>query len=163
LSERASSVAVAGCWALLAQFSAPVDVDFDGAFVQDSALSWIARNSSKPGRDPTVETWIMHASADWSAAHLEADPETVREHLMQSFHQATGTAISPAYAIVHRWRYALPVEPLPEPCLFDADRMIGACGDWCAGPRVEGAFLSGAATADRLFGLMSPFSRAKVD
>jgi predicted NAD/FAD-dependent oxidoreductase len=51
------------------------------------------------------------------------------------------------------WRYALPAEPLPDRCLFDGDTNIGACGDWCSGPRVEGAFLSGAAVAERLLAL----------
>ena len=51
--------------------------------------------------------------------------------------------------------YALPTEPLPDRYLFDGDLNIGACGDWCAGPRVEGAFLSGAAVAERLLGLLT--------
>jgi tRNA(Arg) A34 adenosine deaminase TadA len=30
-------------------------IDFDGAFVQNSPLSWIARDSSKPGREVVAE------------------------------------------------------------------------------------------------------------
>jgi len=50
----------------------------------------------------------------------------------------------------HRWRYALPEEPLSERCVVDGDRKLGVCGDWCGGPRVEGAFLSGLALAESL-------------
>ncbi len=57
------------------------------------------------------------------------------------------------HLVAHRWRYALPTEPLPEPCLFDAELAIAACGDWGRGPRVEGAYLSGCAAAGRLLGL----------
>jgi len=39
------------------------------------------------------------------------------------------------------------VNPLPEPFLYDAQQGIGLAGDWCGGPRVEGAYLSGIALA----------------
>jgi renalase len=50
----------------------------------------------------------------------------------------------------HRWRLALPVNPLPEKFLFDASQAIGLAGDWCGGPRVEGAYLSGLALAQAI-------------
>jgi renalase len=155
LARLASSVRIAGCWALLVQFPARIDVDYDGAFVQDSALSWIARNSSKPGRNPDLETWILHASGDWTQCHLEEPPDAIEERLMDACWDATGVgAMPPSYVIPHRWRYALPTEPLPDRYLFDGDFQIGACGDWCSGPRVEGAFLSGAALAGRVLASM---------
>jgi len=133
---------------LLVRFPARIDVNYDGAFVQDSPLSWVARNSSKPGRHPDTETWILHASGDWTQRHLEEPPETIRERLLDAFWDATGVAaVPPGYVVAHRWRYALPTEPLPDRCLFDGVLKIGAFGDWCAGPRIEGAFLSGAAMA----------------
>ncbi|TVS17226.1 MAG: FAD-dependent oxidoreductase [Planctomycetaceae bacterium] len=155
LARLASSVKIAGCWALLVHFHARIDVDFDGAFVQDSPLSWIARNSSKPGRNPDTETWILHASGDWTQSHLEQPPEAIHERLLDAFWDATGVgAVPPSYVVAHRWRYALPTEPLPDRYLFDGDLQIGACGDWCSGPRVEGAFLSGAAMAGRVLASM---------
>ncbi len=42
-------------------------------------------------------------------------------------------AAAPEIAMVHRGRYALPIQPLAQPCLYDAHRMIGACGDWYGG------------------------------
>lgn len=158
LAARAASVPVAGCWTLMARFGSPIPVDYDGAFVQDSILSWVARNRSKPGRDSGAETWVLHASADWTEAHLERLPDEVRPMLLESFRRATGVTAEPENAIVHRWRYALPIQPLAQRCLFDAHRMIGACGDWCCGPRVEGAFLSGAALAGRVLGLLPTFA-----
>ncbi|MFO7904750.1 MAG: hypothetical protein R6U98_18945, partial [Pirellulaceae bacterium] len=55
--------------------------------------------------------------------------------------------MKPAHLGTHRWRYAWPPDPLEDRCLFDSSSGLGACGDWCSGPRVEGAFLSGTAAA----------------
>ena len=151
LAVRAASVKVDGCWAALAEFPARLPLGFDAAFVQGSALSWIARNSSKPGRDDSLETWVLHASADWTQTHLEETAEVVCDRLLSAFEEAAGLSLpTTKYSTAHRWRYALPVNPLPEQCLFDGQRAIGACGDWCAGPRVEGAMLSGLAVADKV-------------
>ena len=52
--------------------------------------------------------------------------------------------------MLHRWRYARVIEPLGTDCLYDAERRLVLCGDWCIGARVEAAFLSGTAAAARL-------------
>ncbi len=150
LAVAARSVTMAGCYAVMLAFESPLDLPFDGAFVNVGPLSWIARNSSKPGRDGP-ETWVLHANPEWSEAHIEDGPEQVTPVLIAAFGEAARASIpEPALAIAHRWRYALPVSLLDERCLFDPDLGLGACGDWCAGPRVEGAFLSGCAMAERL-------------
>ena len=137
------------------RFSKPIHLDFDGAFVHDSPLAWIARNSSKPGRRRDVETWVLHASAEWSEAHLEETPEAVQSDLLEEFWKSTGLSPAPLdYVTAHRWRFALPPQPLEDRCLFDREMQVAACGDWCAGPRAEGAFLSGMAASGRLLGLL---------
>ena len=57
------------------------------------------------------------------------------------------------FARAHRWRYSIAGTALSGGCLWDAGRRIGACGDWCSGSRVEGAFVSGMAIAGRILGL----------
>jgi predicted NAD/FAD-dependent oxidoreductase len=57
-----------------------------------------------------------------------------------------GTSLpTPIHLAAHRWRYALVETPLGAPFLHDAARGLGACGDWCLGPRIESAWLSGVA------------------
>ncbi len=152
-SGRAEAVEMAPCWAAMVHFAEPLGLNFDGAFVHDSPLRWVARNGSKPGR-PTGETWVLHASPEWSEEHLELDSELAAGRLVGAFHDAVNRRLPPPDDLFgHRWRFAQPFEPLPEPCLFDRDLAIAACGDWCGGPRVEGAFLSGCAAAGRLLSL----------
>ena len=128
----------------------PLPVDFDAAFIRKGALSWIARNSSKPGRSGG-EAWTVHASPEWSKVHLEAPHAEVTRALTREFFREAGLPeMLPAHAQAHRWRYALPEPPLDSRCLYDPALGIGAAGDWCAGPRVEGAYLSGVAAATAL-------------
>ena len=53
-------------------------------------------------------------------------------------------------ANVHCWKHALPINTLDQDCLFDETAALGACGDWCTSPRIEGAVLSGFSMADRI-------------
>jgi len=150
LSERVAGVEMAPCWAVMVGFGESIELGFDGAFVYDSPLSWVARNTSKPGR-PSDESWVLHGSPEWSAEHLELDAEIAAHRLTDAFRHAVGRDLpAPVHLVAHRWRFALPIRPLPEPCLFDRELALAACGDWAGGPRVEGAYLSGCAAAARL-------------
>ena len=131
-------------------FAEPIAADLatvgDAAFVGGGRLAWIARESSKPGRR-AGERWTVHAQSAWSVEHLDDDPEDIKAKMLRAFHDATGTIEQPVYAALHRWRYALARTPLSCDFLWDAERRVGACGDWCRGFRVEDAWLSGTAMA----------------
>ncbi|MGD8439256.1 MAG: FAD-dependent oxidoreductase [Holophagae bacterium] len=162
LAERAASVGMAPCWAAMVAFPGPLELPFDGAFVHDSPLSWVARNGSKPGR-PAGETWVLHGSPEWSHDNLELDAEVAAGRLFGALSDAVGRDLSrPSHLVAHRWRFALPTDPLRDPCLFDQSAAIAACGDWCGGPRVEGAFLSGCAAAGRILGLSPAAAQASL-
>ena len=152
LAARAESVVMAPCWAVMMNFRETLNLGFDGAFVDNSAISWVARNASKPDR-PDHESWVIHASSEWSTAHLEMERDHAAEALVREFHAALGLKREePDHLTAHRWRFALPLEPLSESFLLDANLRLAACGDWCGGPRVEGAYLSGLAAADAILG-----------
>jgi predicted NAD/FAD-dependent oxidoreductase len=115
----------------------------------------VARDGAKPGREVAAgaDTWVLHAGPAWSAANLERAPADVAPELLAAFREAAGVALPPhAFLAARRWRYATPDPSLAEPFLLDADLGVGACGDWCGGPRVEGAYLSGRALAASLAG-----------
>ncbi|UEM21756.1 FAD-dependent oxidoreductase [Skermanella mucosa] len=152
LASAAAEAVMAGCWSVLARFPQPLGLDYDGAFVTDSPLSWIACDSSKPGRDAgRGETWVLHGSPAWSQRHIEDDPAGVIDRLTAAFRDLAGVGpVEAGYLAAHRWRFSIPIQGLDQDCLYDPERGLGACGDWCLGGRVEGAFLSGLALADRI-------------
>lgn len=150
LANQLRAVTMTPCWAVLLTFAMPLDLPVDGLFIHDADIAWAARNSSKPGRG-TGETWVLHATAAWSIAHLDLSPEDVIPRLMTSFSTATGLPLpEPVLSAAHRWRYAQAQSPLTIGCLWDRQSKIGICGDWCYGSRIEGAFLSGTAMAGRI-------------
>lgn len=144
LAAIAAGAVMRGSWALMLRYDAPVALSFDAAFVNSGPLRWVARDNSKPGRG-TQETWLLHASAEWSEAHIEETPETVAAALLQAFGRLGGPA--PQAWSAHRWRYADTDSALDAGCAWDAGLRIGLCGDWLNGGKVEGAWLSGQALA----------------
>ena len=150
LAEVAATAQMHPTWATMLVLAERPAIAWDGAFLNgDETLSWICRNASKPGRGDG-ESWVLHATRTWTIRHLEDDPDHVSDVMITAFHKATGCATVPIYAVSHRWRYALPEPVVDVPALYDAERGLGAAGDWCAGPRVEGALISGMALAERV-------------
>ena len=131
------------CIAGMLSFKKPFDPGFDAAFVnQTSALSWIARNSSKPDREGNA--WVLHATSEWSQAHLEASAEDQAALLAEAFGEACGAALPETSLVTaHRWRYSQAVNPTDEGLVIDEDRRLAIAGDWLAGSRIEGAWTSG--------------------
>lgn len=148
----ASTFQMTPCWAVLVAFESRVEVPWDGAFVHGSPLSWVARNSSKPGRSGQSDCWVLHASPEWSAAHLEAAPDTAARELLDAFSSAIAERLPPdSHLTAHRWRYSHGSDADDRQMLFDPDVGLAVCGDWLAGGRVEGAFLSGVAAAEAIY------------
>jgi len=138
-------------WAVALAFDTPLQTPLEGCFVQDSPLDWVARNRSKPQRDTTRDTWVLHASSAWSRQHLDMPKEAVIEHLHGAFAELIGCAMpAPAFTLAHRWLYARPAGAHEWGALSDPDLGIYVCGDWCLSGRVEGAWLSGQEAARRL-------------
>jgi renalase len=155
LAATASST-VAPCWTLMLAFPHAVQPglttlgpQWNAARSQHHRLAWLARESSKPGRD-TIERWTVQASADWSTEHLDDDAARVQAKLLKAFAEVTGIRAEPAHADVHRWRYAKTITPLGQTHVLDSALGIGLCGDWCLGHRVENAFVSGRSLGDAL-------------
>ncbi|MGE3189028.1 MAG: NAD(P)/FAD-dependent oxidoreductase [Vicinamibacterales bacterium] len=147
LAAEAARVRMAPCLAALVTFEAEVGVEWDAVFVNtDPVLAWAARDSSKPGR-PSRDTWVLHATAAWSRAHVDDDKETYAVPLIEAFARVAGPL--PAVDIVdtHRWRYSAAEAPIEAGALLADDAGVALAGDWCAGSRVEGAILSGIAAA----------------
>ena len=149
LAEQSRRVAMQPCWTVMLAVENRIAAAFDGAFVHESPLSWISRNSSKPERSRDLDSWVLQASAEWSTEHIECDPNFAQQNLLTEFWQMLGQSPqTPCIVAAHRWRYARATEPLLHNCWFDPVLGVGVCGDWCCGSRVEGAFLSGWALAE---------------
>ncbi|TVQ38146.1 MAG: FAD-binding protein [Geminicoccaceae bacterium] len=148
LAAAAKGAVMHPCWAALVAFPQRFDAP-DTLRPVGSPLAWAARDASKPGR-LKAETWVLHASPDWSRTHLERTAADVLPDLLNAFEGALGQSLpTPTYATAHRWRYALAAQPVGQACLYDPSGLL-ACGDWCLGGRIEAAFLSGTAAAGRI-------------
>ena len=134
----------------MAAFEERVAARFDAAFVNGSALGWIARNTSKPKRNWKIDTWVMQATSAWSQAHVDDQPDDVGAFLMEAFGDLIPAGLPRAfYATVHRWRHATADPPLAVGAIHDPDSRITLCGDWCKGSRIEDAYLSGLEAAEQ--------------
>lgn len=142
LIAEAEAAGADPAWTLMAAFEHGQAAPFDAAGARGGALSWIAREASKPGREPGAR-WVAHASADWTRAHLEDDKQAVVEALVPELRALIGEDAPLAHAEAHRWRYAQVARAAGSPFGLDADAGLATCGDWRIAPRVEAAWVSG--------------------
>lgn len=150
-------------WATLIAFHKPLGLSFEGCFVNEpsqiSGLSWVANTTNKPKRPVLgkgIESWILHGKEDWSLSYLEEKSENIAQRMLKDFSGLFSIEQQPIFLKAHRWRYARPKSPIEEAFLWHDSLGLGVCGDWCGGPKVQGAYLSGLKLAQVLLNQISP-------
>ncbi|MEJ1130708.1 FAD-dependent oxidoreductase [Variovorax sp. CCNWLW225] len=153
ISQKIEPVRIAPCWTLMIAFPQANQANMSHLGPQWNAarsthhrVAWLARESSKPGRE-RVERWTLQASAAWSQEHLRDDAARVEAKLLRAFSEITGIHAAPTHAQARCWTEAQTQVPVGKSHLWDAKARIGVAGDWCTGHRVEDAFLSGLSLA----------------
>ena len=139
-------VRLAPCLTLMAAVTAPAP--FITRKDADDPLSWIAQDSTKPGRPQGQTLWVAQAGEAFSLAHLEDDPTILTARMLPLLCDRLGVSLGQVtHATTHRWRYARVTQPLGQPFLRSDGGSLYLGGDWCLGPRVEAAWDSGTAIA----------------
>jgi len=142
LAAQIDSLQMLPCWTLLLGFNQALATDFDAAFVKDSPVAWLARNSSKAGRD-AGEAWVIQASHDWSETMVDAPRHEVQQGLTLALENLLGKLPDTTDTWLHRWLYSVPAQAPKLGALRDEPHNLTLCGDWCESPSVEGAWISG--------------------
>jgi hypothetical protein len=135
------------CISVMALLNAPTNIPAPGNLTfENEAIAWVADNFQKGITKP--QTVTIHASAEYSKAHLEDNLDAVRDELLAGVSQW----VSPESIVekqIHRWRYSLADERHSEPFLSVNDSLLLG-GDGFGIGNIEGAFISGKAMAAAL-------------
>ena len=129
---------------LLAVLDGPSAVPAPGGLQNpDDVFSWIGDNQAKGISD--IPAITFHANPAWSSAHWDDSLEDGLALITQAAQKYLGNAqiVTSEYK---KWRFATPRKLWPEP--FFAARSLVFAGDAFAGPKVEGAVLSGLKSAE---------------
>jgi len=118
--------------------------------IDSGPIAWISDNQQKGVSALPAVT--IHGSGDFSAKHFEDDRDEVARRLIDSASPYLGAKVVDFQ--VHGWRYSKPVIVDSSPCMLASEGTdlppLVLAGDAFAGPRVEGAVLSGWAAAKSL-------------
>jgi predicted NAD/FAD-dependent oxidoreductase len=147
------------CLALLILLDGPGDIPPPGGLwptfgPPGGPIDWIADNYQK-GVSSIPGAITIHAAAEFSREYWDADDEVIYSILLA----AADPWISGQILMkkVHRWEHSKPAWTYPDPYyVADLEAPLIFAGDAFAGPRVEGAVLSGLAAADWLLNNWQP-------
>jgi hypothetical protein len=136
------------CIALMVLLNQPSGIPSPGGMqINGEPISWIGDNHQKGISGSYAVT--IHASPTFSRAHWETDANEVARLLVDA--AAKWISADVKRFDIQRWRYSQPILCYPQSCLFvDSPAPLVFAGDAFAGPRVEGAALSGLSAAEKL-------------
>lgn len=140
------------CLAVVARLP-KTDLSWCGVQCDDRTISWIGNDTSKrPDLRGDHTVLVVHAGPDFSEQHYNLSPDEVAPKILRRASEITGLGLVEADNFFHRWRYALPA------CEGSAVGVISTstpaplvlAGDAWVGGKLEGAWLSGFAAADKI-------------
>ncbi len=113
----------------------------------DDVFSFIGDNSAKG--ISAVPALTFHANPEWSRTHFDHELDEIHSLLLTAAQPWLGEA-QVLESQPKKWRFAIPQKTWPDAYWLDATETLAIAGDAFAGPKVEGAALSGLAAANAL-------------
>jgi predicted NAD/FAD-dependent oxidoreductase len=137
------------CLAVLLKLEGPSGLQEPGALqINGEPVHWVADAHIK-GISPHQSALTIHAGANFSKDYWTLDDESLKQRLIEALPFRIKSPVL-EYQIM-RWRYSQPSRLCPDPCIIAQEPgLIGFAGDAYMHARVEGAFLSGLAGANKL-------------
>jgi predicted NAD/FAD-dependent oxidoreductase len=137
------------CIAVLYILDGPSDIpEPGGMWTVSEPITWIADSHTK-GISAAPGAVTVHAGPEFSEEYWNADDAEIVILLSEVTRPWLGSL--PVETEVIRWPFSKPVMTYPDPCLvIEEGSPLILAGDAFAGPRVEGAYLSGLAAAEAL-------------
>jgi predicted NAD/FAD-dependent oxidoreductase len=148
LRTRLAAIEYERCLAVMAVLDGPSRIPPPGGLAPaEGPIAWIADNQLKGiSVEPAV---TIHATHTFSLEHWDRDRQESGRALLDAAEQLLGAGIKTFQ--VHGWRYSKPMRVDEEPCvLMSQSPPLVLAGNAFAGPRVEGAALSGIAAAEAI-------------
>jgi predicted NAD/FAD-dependent oxidoreductase len=150
--ERLQKIQYESCIAVMAVLDGPTSLADPGALaLEQGPIAWISDNAKK-GASP-IPAITIHASGNYSATHFSHDRLSVGKELIEQARPLFGDANVIDFQ-VHGWLYSKPIITDNDACLLVSDGLemppLVLAGDAFAGPRFEGAVLSGWSAAEQL-------------
>jgi predicted NAD/FAD-dependent oxidoreductase len=146
LKSRLSAIQYARCLAVMAVLEGPSRIAPPGGIAPSQGpIAWIADNQIKGvSAKPAI---TIHATDAFSVAHWDQDRDETARMLIAAADEWLGVGIKSIQ--IHGWRFSKPKQTDPSSCaVVSSDPPMVLAGDAFAGPRVEGAALSGWAAAE---------------
>ena len=143
ITEKLNKIEFSPVWNVVLTLQDGVSDPYDSALFIESAIASCYYDGSN--------SIVLMATPEWSEKYSALSKEQAAQHLMLQYCEHTQT--DPASIVNSKakfWLKKAPINTLGEDSVFDAELGLGACGDWCTAPRVEGAVLSGFSMADRV-------------
>lgn len=110
----------------------------------DEVFSFIGDNSAK-GISAT-HALTFHANPAWSREHFDLELDEIHSLLLTAARPWLGST-QIVESQPKKWRFATPQSSWPQACWIDDSGTLAMSGDAFAGPKMEGAALSGLAAA----------------
>jgi predicted NAD/FAD-dependent oxidoreductase len=150
--KRLQKIQYESCISVMAVLDKPTILDNPGALALDQGpIAWISDNHKK-GASP-IPAITIHASGDYSAEHFKHDRLAVGKDLIDQARPLFGEAKVLEFQ-VHGWLYSKPTTTDNDASLLLSEEHkippLVLAGDAFAGPRFEGAVLSGWSAAKKL-------------
>ncbi len=145
MRARLAAIEYERCLAVMAALDGPSRIPPPGGLTPaEGPIAWIADNQLKGvSAEPAV---TIHATHAFSLEHWDRDWQESGRALLDAAAPWLGAGVKTFQ--VHGWLYSKPMRVDDEPCvLVDKSPPLVLAGDAFAGPRVEGAAVSGWAAA----------------
>ena len=162
LASAAASVVYDPCWVAMFTLPTPSNIETNPigeADIRSSETQLAKCIRQLQASNATTEHWVIHATTEWTKAHLSDTKEMAADALFTGFSKHYNYEEKPINYAAHRWLYSQPAASITSQASPLAD--AGAHGLFCAGDwvdhdaiaptmcNVERAWLSGLRLAER--------------